>query len=149
MRAPTVAYWPAGIRKPGTVTQELGSTLDIFTTCVRLAGGELPKDRVFDGVDLTPVLQSTGKSPRKTMFYYRGDEIWAVRYGNFKAHYKSRPGYGREKTTEHNPPLLYNLQHDPSESKNIASDHAELLVLMQKTVTAHRATLKPVPNQLH
>jgi arylsulfatase A len=149
MREPTVAYWPAGIREPGTVTQELGSTLDIFTTCVRLAGGELPRDRVLDGVDLTPVLQGTGASPRKTMFYYRGDELWAVRHGDFKAHYKSRPGYGRDKAEDHNPPLLYNLQHDPSETKNVAKAHSDVLELMQKVVADHRATLKEVPNQLH
>jgi len=149
MREPTVAYWPAGIREPGTVTQELGSTLDLFTTCVRLAGGEIPSDRHYDGVDLTPVLQSTGKSPRKTMFYYRGEELCAVRYGDYKAHYKSRPAFGRKKVTKHNPPLLYNLQHDPSELEDIAKDHPELLALMEKIVLRHQATLTTVPNQLH
>jgi arylsulfatase A-like enzyme len=149
MREPTVAYWPAGIRDPGTVTQELGSTLDIFTTCVRLAGGEFFSDRVLDGVDLMPVLQGTGVSPRKMMFYYRGEELWAVRHGDYKAHYRSRPGYGRDKTESHNPPLLYNLQHDPSETKNVAKAHSDVLELMQKVVDDHRATLKEVPNQLH
>ncbi|MCH7687048.1 MAG: sulfatase, partial [Planctomycetes bacterium] len=60
MREPTVAWWPGKIAA-GTVSQELGSTMDIYTTAIKLAGGNVPNDRIVDGVDLRPVLFGTGE----------------------------------------------------------------------------------------
>ncbi|MFG0334092.1 MAG: sulfatase, partial [Maioricimonas sp. JB049] len=74
MRVPGLAWWPGTI-PAGTVTMELGSTMDIFTTCLAQAGGTIPADRVIDGVDLTPVLTGSGEGVRDHMFYYRGTEL--------------------------------------------------------------------------
>src|SRR5690606_5121325 len=128
MREPTIAWWPGRV-PAGVVSLELGSTLDILPTCVKLAGGTIPDDRVLDGVDLSPVLLEGEPSPRKSMFYYRGTHLMAVRLGAFKAHYITQPAYGpgaRERT-RHDPPLLYNLEHDPGEQYNIADDHPDVL----------------------
>lgn len=148
MREPCIAWWPGGIKQPGTVSHALSSTLDILPTCLALAGAPLPKDRVIDGVDLTPVLRGTGPSPRTSMAFYRGSELWAWRSGAFKAHFKTRPGYGRHETKVHSPPLLYHLEHDPSEARDVAKNHADILAAIQRDVTAHKATVKPVTNQL-
>ncbi len=51
MREPTIAWWPGKI-PAGSVTAELGSTMDIYTTAILLAGGVVPSDRVVDGLDL-------------------------------------------------------------------------------------------------
>jgi arylsulfatase A len=148
MREPCVVWWPGGIAKPGMVTQELGSTMDIFTTCLSLAGAAIPTDRVIDGVDLTPVLRGTGPSPRKSMAFYRGTELYAWRSGSFKAHFITRGGYGQNKPVKHDVPELYHLLHDPSEKHNVAKDHAEVLARITKEVQQHRADLRPVTNQL-
>jgi arylsulfatase A len=148
MREPCVAWWPGGIGKPGCVSEELGSTMDIFTTCLTLAGVALPRDRAVDGVDLTPVLRGTGPSPRKSMAFYRGTELWAWRSGAFKAHFKTRAGYGREKAKVHNPPLLFHLNHDPSEQNDVATSNAEVLLRIEREIGRHRETVRPVVNQL-
>ena len=78
MRVPTIARWPGKV-KPGVFSDELGSTMDIFTTCLVLAGVEPPTDRVIDGKNLAPVLLGTGPCERVLLFYYRGKRLIAVR----------------------------------------------------------------------
>jgi arylsulfatase A-like enzyme len=147
MREPTIAWWPGKI-KPGTVTQELGSTMDIFTTSIKLAGGDVPKDRIIDGVDLRPVLFGTGKSPRENMFYYRGSRLFAVRSRWYKAHFQTQPGYGGRQPEKHDPPLLFHLGHDPGEQRNIAAQHPEVVATIRKLATRHQAEFKPPASQL-
>jgi arylsulfatase A-like enzyme len=147
MRVPGIFWWPGKI-PGGVVTQELGSTLDVFATCLKLAGAPLPADRTLDGYDISPVLMGHGKSPREEMFYYRGDELFAVRKGSFKAHFKTQAGYGQPMPEQHDPPLLYNLSHDPSERFDLSEQQAEALAAIASLVEEHRRTLQDVPNQL-
>jgi arylsulfatase A len=92
MREPCITWWPGTIQ-PGVV-REIGCTMDLFTTMVKLAGGEVPADRIIDGLDLSPVLFAKGPSPRNTVFFYRGVRLHAVRKGSFKAHFITQSGYG-------------------------------------------------------
>jgi arylsulfatase A len=146
MREPTVFWWPGRIR-PG-VQMGLGSTMDIFPTACALAGAPLPADRVMDGWDLAPALFGSDPSPRNLMFFYRGTRIFAVRKGAFKAHFFTRSGYGQDKETLHDPPLLYNLDHDPSEKYDISGSHPEIIQDILEEVERHRAGIIPVKNQL-
>lgn len=149
MREPTVVRWPGHV-KAGVVTQQLGSTMDIFPTCVTLAGGTVPNDRVIDGVDLSPVLLDEGDANRSSVFYYRGTHLMAVRLGAFKAHFITQSAYGKDsnKRTEHDPPLLFNLDHDPSEKYDVAADHADVLKNVADLVASHRENLDVPPSQL-
>ncbi|MCL4177702.1 MAG: sulfatase [Verrucomicrobia bacterium] len=147
MREPAIAWWPGRIG-PGRVTSELGSTLDLFATSLKLAGAAVPEDRVIDGVDLSPLLFGTGPSPRDTMFFYRGTRLYAVRHGSFKAHWITQSAYGPDAPQEHNPPLLYHLGHDPSERFNVADRHPEILDSIVAIVRRHQAGLISAPTQL-
>lgn len=147
MREPTIAWWPGHI-PAGSVSQELGSTMDIYTTSIKLAGGTVPTDRVVDGVDLTSVLLEEGNSPRDEMVYYRGTKLMAIRKGPWKAHFITKPAYGREPFQEHDPPVLYHLEHDPSEKYDVAKDHPEVIKTLKAAAEQHRKTVKPVPSQL-
>ena len=146
MREPTI-FWGPGIVKPGVV-MEMGTTMDLLPTVCELAGAELPADRVLDGFDLTPTLRGTGAHPRDTVFYYRGTQIYAVRKGPYKAHFITRSEYGPGKPQTHDPPLLYDLQHDPSEKYNVAVDHPDVIAMIKGIVEEHETTIVNVPNQL-
>ena len=147
MREPALVWWPGKI-KAGTVSQALASTMDIYTTSLKLADAKVPADRIVDGVDLSPVLFGTGESPRKTMFFYRGTKIMAVRKGWYKAHFATRPGYGARKAVLHDPPLLFHLGHDPGEKHDIAKKHPEIIADIRKEVERHLANRKAPPSQL-
>ncbi|MHC4433324.1 MAG: sulfatase/phosphatase domain-containing protein, partial [Planctomycetota bacterium] len=146
MREPCITWWPGRI-KPGVVN-DMGATMDVYTTILTLAGAEVPSDRVVDGLDLSPVLFGTGPSPRKTMFYYRGAKIYAVRKGQYKAHFFTKPAYGKGKEERHDQPLLFHLGHDPSEKHDIARDHPEVIRDIKKEVALHLANLTLGEDQL-
>ncbi len=146
MREPAIAFWPDKI-KAGVVTRELASSLDLFNTCLRLAGVAIPTDRIIDGVDMSPILFSAGKSARDTIIYYRGDELFAIRKGRFKAHFQTAPGYATPgnpmKFEKHDPPLLFDLGSDPGEKVNVAEQHPEVLDEIQGELEKHRSKLVP------
>jgi arylsulfatase A-like enzyme len=146
MREPCLMWWPGTIQP--AVIQDLGATMDLYTTIVKLAGGEPPTDRVVDGLDLRPVLFGTGPSPRDTVFYYRGTELYAVRKGPYKAHFVTQSAYGNDKPVPHDPPLLYHLGNDPSEKYDIAKDHPEAIAEIRKEVERHRQGLIRGQDQL-
>lgn len=124
--------------------------MDIFATCIALAGIEPPQDRILDGHDLTPVLKGEGSSPRQTVFYYRGTRLMAVRHGPWKAHYITQGAYGPDAANpqQHSVPLLFHLEVDPSERHNVAADHPDILETIQTIVDQHRANLDAPPSQL-
>jgi len=148
MREPFIAWWPGKI-KPGEVTQEMGSTLDFLPTICSLAGAKLPDENILDGMDISPALLGTGRSPRNVMFFYRGAKLYAVRKGQYKAHYITKPAYGRNiKDSRHDPPLLFHLGRDPAEKYSIAERHAEVIEDIRKEVGLHLASLTPGEDQL-
>jgi len=147
MREPTIAWWPGRVAS-GTINRQLGSTLDVMPTILALAGAKMPDDRVIDGYDLAPVLFDEGESPRQEMFYYRGTDLYAVRKGPWKAHFRTQDGYGQPEPEMHDPPLLYHLEHDPSERFDLAKDHPEVLSEIKALVQSHKANLVPGEMQL-
>ena len=147
MREPCI-FWGPGIIKPALVT-DLGSTMDLFTTFSKMAGVALPDDRIIDGVDLTPRLQENKPAPRKSMLFYRGTSLYAARLGDYKAHYVTEGAYGMHGEREvHDPPLLFNLSHDPSEKYDVASKHPEIISQINKLTEEHQSGLVMGEDQL-
>ncbi|MDF9797909.1 arylsulfatase A [Catalinimonas alkaloidigena] len=146
MREPGI-FWCPGKIVPGIIT-DLGTTMDLFTTFSKLAGVEIPTDREMDGLDLSAVLFERKPSPRETVFYYRGTEIYAVRLGEYKAHFITEGGYGDEPKKAHETPLLYNVDTDPSEKYDISAEQPEVIEKIKKVVDEHNANLVKGPNQL-
>lgn len=146
MREPTIFWWPGNI--PNQMVTDIGSTLDLFPTICNLAGLKLSSDRIYDGIDLTPLLKGGSGNMRQHMFYYRDTEVFAVRSGPYKAHFKTQSGYEQPEPIVHEPPLLYDLQTDPSERYNIADQHPEIIKEIQGLLEAHIGSIEPVENQL-
>ena len=147
MREPAIAWWPGKI-PAGRVTTELASSLDLLATIAKLTEAELPADRTLDSQDLSDMLLGKGKSPRDTMFYYRGRRLMAVRNGPWKAHFLTQAGYGQKEPEAHDPPLLYNLEHDPGEHYNVAQDHGDVVARLKELATQHTAGVNAPPSQL-
>jgi arylsulfatase A len=120
----------------------------LFTTSLKLGGATVPADRVIDGVDMAPILFGAGPSRREVFFYYRGTQLYAVRKGTFKAHLITRSAYGPDAPVPHEPPLLFDLGHDPGEQFDVAQGHPDVLADIAREVERHRATVTPVKCQL-
>ena len=146
MRVPGI-FWMPGRIKPGVI-DEIGCTMDVFATAVRLAGAERPSDRPIDGVDLSPALFEGAASPRTEMPFYRDTTLFAYRHGPWKAHFTSQPAYGKGGPTRHDPPLLYHLGVDPGEKRDVASKHPDIVAELKRRAEAHAATVTAGENQL-
>jgi arylsulfatase len=82
---PCVMRWPGRI-PAGRVTDELITTMDLYASFARLAGAMLPKTKI-DGMALTPLLLGEkGAKGRESFWFYSGDELQAVRVGEWKLH---------------------------------------------------------------
>ena len=143
VRVPTI-FWGANI-KPGLIN-EIGSTLDIYTTFLALAKIDTQKNMIVDGYDLSETLLRKKESQRDEMFFYKGDELFAVRLGDFKLHLKTTDWFKEPK--KHNPPLLFNLNIDPSEKFNISSKNPEKVKEILELIKVHNLKLVRGKNQL-
>jgi arylsulfatase A-like enzyme len=147
MREPAI-FWAPGKIKPAVIT-DMGSTMDLFTTFSKMAGAEIPSDRTIDGVDLSTTLFHGAPSMRTSMLYYRGTDLFAARLGPYKAHFITQGAYRQpEERMEHPTPLLFNLDHDPSEQYDIAGSHPEMLQQIDAMVAQHRSNLVRGKDQL-
>jgi arylsulfatase A-like enzyme len=146
MREPTI-FWQPGTIKPGVV-MDIGATLDLLPTFCAMAGVPAPSDRALDGYDLSAALFGKGRSPRQTMFYWRGSKLFAVRHGSYKAHFITQSEYGGEPAKTHETPELYNLDEDPSEKWNIAAKHPEAIAEIRRLAEEHKKAIPPVENHL-
>ena len=96
-----------------------------------------------------PALKGNSKSPRENVYYYRGTRLMALRKGPWKAHFATQESYtGNNKLTEHDPPVLYNLEVDPSEQWDVAEEHPEIIAEIKAVAVAHGKTVVAVPSQL-
>lgn len=101
-RVPAIAVWPGKI-KPAMKNHDIVGGLDLMATFAAVAGLKLPeKDRegqpiIFDSFDMSPVLLGTGKSDRKSWFYFTENELspGAARVGHYKAVFNLRGDDGQ------------------------------------------------------
>jgi len=147
MRVPALAWWP-GTVPAGEVSQALGTTMDLFTTSIELANAEIPDDRIIDGVNLMPVLTGKTDQVREMIYYYRSEDLYAVRWGPWKMHFITQSSYVGDEPVLHDPPELYHLEIDPSERFNIADEHPEVLSEMMELVKQHKSHLVRGDDQL-
>lgn len=135
MRVPFVIRWPAKL-KPGTYDQPV-IALDLLPTAVALAGGQLPTDRVQDGVDLMPYL--TGEksgAPHERLFW---------RSGGPKGNHAVRQGSWKYVQVGQSAPELYDLSRDVSETNNLASTKQEIVTQIQAAITEwEKGTIPPI-----
>jgi arylsulfatase len=90
--------------------------MDVFPTLTGITGAELPQDRLIDGVDQGDfLLGKNEKSAREGFVVYVGNDIFGVKWRNWKVMSKEiGSGYG-DPVRSYTVPLFYNLLTDPKE----------------------------------
>jgi uncharacterized sulfatase len=147
MRVPGIFYMPGTIQ-PGTIT-DIGATLDILPTIAAFTDSKVPSDRIMDGYDLSPVLKKKETSPRDHFIYYRKREIYAARKGDYKAHYITETCYQKDNQKKFfDTPLLFNLNHDPSEKYNHANEQPEIIKKLKELVENHKKNVVAIPSEM-
>lgn len=163
VRVPLAVRWPGGIAGGREVTTPV-SLMDLFPTFAKLAGAALPEGRIYDGRDLRPYFTAEGRDEPRTIYHYFGYQAQAIREGRWKLFVKvdKRPDpVPRSLWYEHQPrvfenqhrllaePLLYDLEADIGETRDMAKAHPEIVARLTATMAAHeaklRSTLRPMP----
>ncbi len=123
-RVPFLLCWK-GMVPVGKDYDEMISSLDIYATSVKAAGGSLKQERPLDGVDLMPYI--TGKKdgvPHKQL-YFRKLECAALRSGHWKLIRIEKYGCA-----------LYNLKDDLAEERDLAAQMPEKVQELEKMLEA-------------
>ncbi len=117
IRVPMIAYWPDKVPKD-TVSDAIWYFADVLPTAADLAGATAPDN--IDGVSMVPSLMDPKTLPKERYLYwefFEGGFQQAARWNQWKA---IRPALGK-------PLMLFNLDNDLGEEKNIADQHPEII----------------------
>ena len=116
-RVPCIIRWPGKINE-GEETDALATTMDFLPSITNLIGGELPSKKI-DGIDMSELFFSNNNSSKRESFlYYNEDELEAIRYKNWKLHFKKEGNLINE---------LYDLENDIGEEVNLYNENKEIV----------------------
>ena len=134
LRVPGAARWPGKIQ-PGSRTDRVALSMDIFATACEVSGAKPPAD--IDGVSFLPTLlgQPQPETERELYFVrregglaYGGKTIEALRRGDWKL----------VQDSPFAPLELYNLKNDPQETSDLVGKEKavlkELAAVLRKNV---------------
>jgi arylsulfatase A-like enzyme len=131
IRVPAIIEWPEKI-KPAN-TRFPASTMDIMPTIIDLLN--LPEDSMLDVVDGESILPLfKGKTPRRNHAIPFTTKGTALIDGKFKL---LSTGPSRNRNF-----VLYDLEEDPSESKDISSDHPKRFLRMKTEAEELKASVE-------
>jgi len=139
VRVPCVMHWPGKI-PAGTETPEIAMGFDLYTTFAKAAGAEIPKDRIIDGEDLTPVmfgLKGAEPTHKKGVYFYENFNLVSVRLEKWKL---VLPGAAKMKKG----PMkaeLYDLDADLGEKNNLAAAQPDVVQRVMAVVGQAREDL--------
>lgn len=114
-RVPAIIRWPGNI-PANSVSSDIVTTMDLFSTLITAGGGTIPDDRTIDGNNVLNHLKGEESSPTETLYYSFEDDLHAVRKGEWKL-----------MAPDPDQPELYNLNIDPGEKYNRADEHPDLV----------------------
>jgi len=145
VREPAIAYWPGRV-PAGVTTPAFGVTMDLFTTFAKLGGASIPADRPIDGQDISDVVLKNAPGREPLLFYYNQGALRAVRSGPWKLHVSAcctQPGGADRAYKDQAPPLLYNLEIDPSERHEAAAKNPDVVTRLLALIESHKKSFTP------
>ena len=120
-RVPAIAWWPGRIQSGSSDQLTMG--FDLMPTLLSLAGIASSVERSIDGVDLSPLLLRGDELEDRQVFWQHENQQ-AMRDGNWKLMRILQEG---DVTSR-----LFDLSSDVAEANDVASQHHDRVVVMQK-----------------
>ena len=133
LRVPYMAKWPGHI-PAGTQYKSPITNIDMLPTLVAAGGGQLPQDRVIDGVNLLPYLAAGAPAQPARPLFWRDGPYRATQDQGWKLIEAQRPDKR----------WLFNLAADPTEKTNLAATEPQQLARLTALSRAHHAAM-PAP----
>lgn len=133
LRVPTVISWPGTIQ-PGTVSEQVNLSMDIFPTLAEIA--EVHLDHGVNGRSFLPtLLGQTMEEIERPLYFVRREG--GTRYGE-KAYHALRLGEWKLlQNSPHQPMELYNLKDDPKEEYNVIEENQKIYQQLNGLLMSH------------
>ena len=148
LRVPFAIRWPGRITA-GTSSDEIVHAMDLFPTIANIAGGDVPEDREIDGIEMTDFfLGEQETSGREGFIVYMGNDIFGVKWRDWKLHFKEQDSVFGELRT-YTMPRVYNLLSDPQERDNVIFPATWVPKAALGQLTEHTVSLRenpPIPS---
>jgi arylsulfatase len=148
LRVPFVIKWPKKIQA-NTSSDEIVHAMDLFPTIAAFTKSEIPRDRVIDGIDMSDfIVGKSEESGRDGFIVYMGNDIFGVKWKNWKLHFEEQEAWNTIKHS-YTMPRVYNLYDDPQERNNVLFPHTWVPKAALKQLEEHIISLKqnpPIPN---
>ena len=111
LRVPAIVRWP-GVIRAGTVSQQVGITMDLTRSILAAARAPLPADLTLDGVDILAILAGRAPERERTLYWrilHPPRRQSAIRSGDWKMVFDSGI------------PMLFDLKNDIGERENLVA----------------------------
>ena len=136
--------WPGTIT-PGSVSDEIVHAMDLFPSLAGIVGGNVPDDRVIDGIDMSSFFRGeSAKSGREGFIVYMGNEVYGVKWRNWKLHFLEQDSWN-DIQSKYTMPRVFNLYDDPQERNNVLFPHTWIPKAALPQLEAHVKSLKQNP----
>ena len=144
LRVPFAMRWPGRI-EAGRVSDEIVHEMDLFPSLAQIAGGAVPSDRVIDGIEMSGfLLGQQDESGREGFIVYMGNDIFGVKWRDWKLHFKEQSGWNGVLRV-YTMPRVYNLINDPQERDNVLFPHTWVPKAALPQLEEHVASLQEYP----
>ncbi|WP_420321409.1 sulfatase [Flagellimonas sp.] len=152
-REPFIMKYPAKLKAGQEISVPV-MAIDILPTIAELTDSKLP-EKIIDGKSVWKVITGESKEPVQEayFFYYRINEMFGVRCGKWKLYFPHRyrtmdgqePGKdgqpGEYRMIDMAEIELYDVENDISETKNVASEHPEVVEKIKLLANTMRTRL--------
>ncbi len=154
VRVPMMVRWP-GVVRPGTVSQEIVSSVDFYPTILEMAGLKPQEEQILDGENLAPILRNGSSLDREAIFCHMPHRVGSVggmlsypatsvRKGKWKLirFYETCPEFPNDFE-------LYDLENDIGETNNLAEKKPDIvreLDALIDTFLKDTHAVYPLPN---
>jgi arylsulfatase A-like enzyme len=123
LNVPFLMRWK-GVFPAGTIIDDPVIQTDLFATVAAASGSPLPRDRVYDGVDLLPFILGIQTGRPHSVLHWKTYYGSIIRQGPWKLLINSRTGLVR----------LYNLEEDKSETSDRSAARPEVLQELRREI---------------
>ena len=138
VHVPFMMQWPARI-PPGQRFEHPVSHMDVFSTVTAAGGGDIPEDRVIDGVDLVPyVLGEREGAPHRTLFWRQGHHQ-VVLHDGLKLIVSNLPAREDVGVQARRARWLFDLTVDPTEQRNLVDERLDDVAMLEALLADHNA----------
>jgi arylsulfatase A-like enzyme len=128
---PFITWWPTHV-PTARVCEEFITALDVLPSFAHITGASLPQGHALDGFDVSDVWlgRKDARSPRTTLYSLYGlnkKRLESLRSDHWKLHLLESPA-------------LYDLGSDPAESRDVSSEHPDIVRSLSRIAKEIRKT---------